>query len=139
MLRGVLLTVAVALLAAPTEASAQTLDFGVYKASVEPIFIKKREGFSRCVVCHHAGAGNHFKLEQRGPATKVSFTEEQSRKNFETVMKLVTPGKPDDSLLLIYPLAAEEGGPAYHSGGRQWPSKSDPDWQTIARWVKGEK
>ena len=40
---------------------------------------------------------------------------------------------------LIYPLVPTEGGAAYHSGGRQWPSKSDPNWQAIARWVNGQK
>ena len=53
--------------------------------------------------------------------------------------KLVVPGRPDDSHLLMYPLVPEEGGAAYHSGGRQWPSKSDPNWQAIARWVNGQK
>jgi len=52
---------------------------------------------------------------------------------------LVVPGKPEDSHLLTYPLVPEEGGAAYHSGGRQWPSKSDPNWQAIARWINGQK
>ena len=74
----------------------------------------------------------------RGRATSA-YTEEQSRKNFETVSRLVVPGKPDDSRLLMYPLVPEEGGAAYHSGGRQWPSKKDPNWQAIARWINGQK
>jgi hypothetical protein len=138
MLRGTLLAVAAALLAAPTAAGAQALDYAVYKTNVEPIFLKKREGYTRCVVCHHAAANNHFKLERRGTGP-VNFTEEQSRKNFETVSKLVTVGNPEASLLLMYPLVPEEGGAPYHSGGRQWPSKGDPDWETIARWINGQK
>jgi hypothetical protein len=134
--RGLLLAAAIGLLAAPTAAGAQTLDYGVFKASVQPIFITKRPGYTRCVVCH-AGANNNFRLERLGP--NGAFTEESSRKNFETVSKLVTPGKPDASHLLLYPLVAEEGGSAYHSGGRQWPSKSDPNWQAIARWINGQK
>ena len=55
------------------------------------------------------------------------------------VSKLVTVGKPEASHILIYPLVPEEGGAAYHSGGRQWPRKSDPDWQAIARWINGQK
>ena len=135
--RGLFLAVAAVLLAAPSSARAQTLDYEVYKASVEPIFITKRPGYTRCVVCH-AGANNSFRLE-RVPADSKTFTEEQSRKNFETASRLVVPGKPDDSHLLVYPLVPEEGGAAYHSGGRQWPSKSDPNWQAIARWVNGQK
>ena len=37
-----------------------------YKAKVEPIFLKKREGHARCVVCH-AGAGNAFRLQPLAP------------------------------------------------------------------------
>jgi hypothetical protein len=130
------LFLAVALLAAPTGADAQALDYGAFKASVQPIFVTKREGYTRCVVCH-AGANNAFRLER--PPAGGSYTEEQSRKNFETASALVVPGKPEDSRLLMYPLVPQEGGAAYHSGGRQWPSKSDPNWQAIARWVNGQK
>jgi len=135
--RVMVLAVAAALLAGSGSAWSQTLDYGVFKASVEPIFITKRPGYSRCIVCH-AGANNAFRLERLAPDGH-SFTEESSRKNFETVSRLVVPGHPDDSHLLIYPLAPEEGGSAYHSGGRQWPSKSDPNWQAIARWINGQK
>jgi len=138
MSRGaVLLTAAIALAAVPTSAKAQSLDFAVYKATVEPIFLTKREGYTRCIVCH-AGANNALRLERlRGGSN--AFTEEQSRKNFETVSHLVVPGKPEESHLLIYPLDPKEGGASYHSGGRQWPSKSDPNWQAIARWINGQK
>jgi hypothetical protein len=135
--RVILLAAAAALLAASGSASAQTLDYGVFKASVEPIFITKRPGYSRCIVCH-AGANNAFRLE-RLPEGGNAFSEESSRKNFTTASALVVPGKPDESRLLMYPLVPQEGGAAYHSGGRQWPSKSDPNWQAIARWVNGQK
>src|SRR5262245_7816364 len=128
---------ALAVLGVSGSAWSQELDYGVYKASVEPIFVTKRAGYTRCVVCH-AGANNAFRLE-RLPADSNTFTEDLSRKNFETVTRLVVPGRPEDSRLLIYPLVPEEGGAAYHSGGRQWPSKSDPNWQAIARWVNGQK
>jgi len=55
------------------------------------------------------------------------------------VSHLVVPGHPEQSRILIYPLAPEAGGDAYHSGGRQWESKDDPAWQAIARWVNGQK
>ncbi len=136
--RHVALLAVVTTLAAPGAAPAQTLDFDVYRTSVEPIFITKRDGYTRCAVCHHPVANNLFRLE-RIPAEGSSYTEEQSRKNFQVVSKLVVPGRPDDSHLLMYPLVPQEGGSAYHSGGRQWPSKKDPNWQAIARWVNGQK
>jgi len=135
--RVVLFAAAAALLAAPGAAKSQTLDFGVYQSTVEPIFLTKREGYTRCVVCH-GGSTNSFNLIRLRPGVNA-YTEAQSRKNFEVVSGLVVPGKPEDSHLLMYPLVPEEGGGAYHSGGRQWPSKSDPNWQAIARWINGQK
>jgi hypothetical protein len=135
--RVVLFAAAAALLAAPGAAKSQTLDFGVYQSTVEPIFLTKREGYTRCVVCH-GGSTNSFNLIRLRPGVNA-YTEPQSRKNFEVVSGLVVPGKPEDSHLLTYPLVPEEGGAAYHSGGRQWPSKSDPNWQAIARWINGQK
>src|SRR5256885_15672284 len=84
--------------AMPGYAGAQTLDYEVFKASVEPIFITKREGYTRCVVCH-GGANNALRLERPGPR---GFTEEQSKKNFETVVRLVGPRKPDVNALFVY-------------------------------------
>jgi hypothetical protein len=69
-----------------------------------------------------------------------SWTEEQSRANFQTVSKLVTPGNPLQSMLLLMPLAPEVGGLAdTHQGGRQFASQDDPDWKILAAWVRGQK
>jgi hypothetical protein len=132
----VLAVAAAALWAVPTPSWSQTLDYGVFKSSIQPIFITRRPGHTRCVVCH-AGANNSFRLERL--QSDGAFSEESSRKNFETVSHLVVPGHPEQSRILIYPLAPEAGGDAYHSGGRQWESKGDPAWQAIARWVTGQK
>jgi hypothetical protein len=129
--------IAAAIAAGSSAITAQSLDFDVYKARVEPIFSKPREGHARCVVCH-SEANNVFRLQAWNPQTKA-FTEEQSRLNFQVVSKLVIPGNPDRSLLLLHPLAKEAGGHEFHSGGRQFLSKSDPDWETIASWVRGTK
>jgi hypothetical protein len=131
----VFLAAAVALMV-PAPAQPQALDFDVYRNTVEPIFLARRAGHARCVICH-APSNNAFTLlPLRG---KAAYTEEQSRKNFEIVSHLVVPGKPEESHLLMYPLVPQEGGSAYHSGGRQWEGKNDPNWQAIARWVNGQK
>ena len=136
--RAVLFAAEAALLAAPAPVRSQSLDFGVYRSTVEPIFYAKRQGYGRCVVCHAPAGNNAFSLVPwRVDAT--AYTEEQSRKNFEMVSRLVVAGRPEDSRLLMYPLDPAEGGAAYHSGGRQWPSKKDPNWQAIARWINGQK
>jgi len=137
MLVSALSAVAVAL---PTVAHAQSkpvLDYGFYKRRVEPIFLDKKDGHARCVVCH-SDSNNNFHLEKLGPGENA-WTDEQSRRNFEMVTKLVNPGDPESSLLTQHPLAPEAGGHAFHSGGRQFESKNDEDWKTLAAFVNGAK
>lgn len=114
-----------------------TLDYGFYKTKVEPIFLKKKEGHVRCVVCH-SDNNSAFKL-QTLPAGAKAYTDEQSHKNFDVVAKLVNPGEPMVSRLLMHPLAPEGGGDVFHSGGRQFSSIRDPDWKTLAAFVNGAK
>src|ERR1043165_227956 len=97
---------------AVTCAFAQSLDFDYYRTRVEPIFLKKRPGHARCVVCH-AASNNAFRLQPL-PAGSTNWTEEQSRRNFEVVSRLVTPGDPTTSRLLLHPLSAEAGGDRFH-------------------------
>src|SRR2546421_10979044 len=130
------LGLALVLQASAACAGAQALDYAFFRASVEPIFLKKRPGHTRCYVCHSDRSNNAFKLEKLA-AGSTSWSEEQSRRNFEMASRLVVPGKPEASLLLLHPLAPEAGGSAYHSGGRQFATKNDPEWKTIARWVGG--
>jgi hypothetical protein len=111
------------------------LDYEFYKARVEPIFLKKKAGYTRCVVCH-SESNNFLKLEPLAHGTKT-WSDEQSRRNFEAVAKLVNPGQPLVSRLLMHPLAPEGGGDVYHSGGRQFMSTKDPDWKVMAEWVNG--
>ena len=115
--------------------SENALDFDFFKSMVEPIFVKERPGHARCYGCH-SEPGRIFHLEKlsTGP---VGWTAEQSRQNFQTVSRLVTPGNPYASLLLIHPLAVEAGGDGFHSGGRQFETQNDPDWLTLAEWVRG--
>src|SRR5438874_8582308 len=127
---------AVALCAADCRA-AETLDYGFFKANVQPIFLKKRPGHTRCIVCH-AGANNAMRLTPLN-AGATDFTDEQSRTNFETVSRIVVPGKPMESHFLTHPLQPEFGGGAYHSGGRQFETTDDPDWKAMAAWVNGAK
>ena len=132
---GLAMIVAVAAVLQAASASAQSLDYEFFKTRVEPIFLKKKPGHTRCYVCH-AESNNAFRLEKLPPGAKF-WTEEQSRKNFDTVSKLVTPGQPLISRLLTHPLAPEGGGDVFHSGGRQFMSTKDADWKAMAAWVNG--
>lgn len=133
---GMLIAFVFGLQAAPASAAEQSLVYETYKTSVEPIFLKKRPGHARCVVCH-AESNNAFRLQKLTPGS-TSWTEEQSRRNFEMVSKLVVLSDPLSSRLLLAPLAPEAGGAAYHSGGRQFSSRDDPDWKILAQWAAGQ-
>ncbi len=117
--------------------AAPVLDFGFFRARVEPIFLEKRAGHARCYVCHVDG-NNAFRLERLSPGAKA-WSEEQSRRNFEMASRLVNPGDPATSRLLQQPLAPEGGGNVFHSGGRQFASRDDPGWKTLADWINGQK
>jgi hypothetical protein len=129
-------TIAAVLLSSSAPVLGQSLDYDYFKSQVEPIFITKRAGHTRCYVCHGDRSTNAFRLEKITPGASF-WSEEQSRRNFAMASRLVVPGKPEASLLLLHPLAPEAGGSAYHSGGRQFESRDDPAWQALARWVRG--
>ncbi len=133
-----ILAVAFVLMASDAFAQDASLDYGFFKARVEPIFLTKRPGHTRCYVCHGERSNNAFRLEKLAPDS-TAWTEEQSRRNFASVSTLVVPGDPAASRLLQHPLAPESGGSAYHSGGRQFGSKDDPGWKILVEWVGGRK
>lgn len=117
------------------------LSFEVYRSTVEPIFIKPRgghgPGMSPCATCHvHAGTPLKLQPLQEDGDGGVFWSEEQSRRNFEVVSRLVVPGQPERSRLLRKPLAVAAGGAPFHVGGKFWAAQNDPDWQAIADWVR---
>jgi hypothetical protein len=134
---GLAIALAIILLATAASTAEVALDYDVYKSRVEPIFLKKRPGHGRCYVCHSEG-NNAFRLQKLSPGSS-SWSEEQSQRNFPIVAALIVAGDPDKSRLLLQPLAPEAGGLAFHSGGRQFSSKNDPDWKILAQWVLGDK
>ena len=50
----------------------------------------------------------------------------------------VVPGDPMKSRLLLHSLAKAAGGDRFHGGGKRWKSQGDPEFQTLAAWVRGE-
>lgn len=110
------------------------LDFEFFKTKVQPIFLAKRPGHARCISCH--GTGTPLRLQPLPPGS-TTWTDEESRKNFEAVRRLVVPGSLK-SKLLIHPLAEEAGGDFFHNGGKHWSSQNDPEWQTLKAWVLGQ-
>ena len=111
-----------------------SLDFEIYRIRIEPIFLKPRQGGVRCYDCHSMLV-TRLRLEPLS-AGSSSWTEEQSRRNFEVVSQLVTPTEPLKSHLLLHPLAQEAGGDPLHTGGKFWASQDDPEWKMLAEWVR---
>jgi hypothetical protein len=77
-------------------------------------------------------------LQHLSPGAKT-WNDEQSRKNFASASGLVVAGDLAKSRLLLQPLDPHAGGNPYHSGGRQFANKNDPDWKILADWVSGKK
>ena len=115
--------------------SSPSLDFEFFKTRVQPMFTTKRPGNARCVSCHAFGTPMQL---QPLPPDSGTWNDEQSRKNFDVIRLRVVPGNPEASRLLRHPLAESAGGDPHHDGGKHWASKDDPEWQTLAAWVRGE-
>ena len=110
------------------------LSYEFFKDKVQPIFLFKRPGHARCVVCHTFNNAP-FKVVRLSPGS-TTWTEEQSRQNFQLVQKVAQPGF-EGSKLVVHPLAEEAGGDPHHGGGQQFSSKDDPEWLTLKAFVLG--
>jgi hypothetical protein len=110
------------------------LDYEFFKAKVQPVLLAKRPGHARCVVCHTFNNAP-FKVVRLSPGS-TTWTEEQSRQNFQLVQKVAQPGF-EGSKLVVHPLAEEAGGDPHHGGGQQFASKDDPEWLTLKAFVLG--
>src|SRR3979411_2007536 len=100
-------------------AGVPTLDFETYRTRVEPIFLKQRQDGVRCYDCHSV-LSTRLRLQPLSPGSSA-WTQEQSRQNFETVLKLVTPSNPLKSRLLLHPPAHAAGGGTTQNRGKVLP------------------
>jgi YVTN family beta-propeller protein len=114
--------------------SQPSLDFEAYRTRIEPIFLKQRPGGVRCYDCHSTLV-TRLRLAPLLPGGS-SWSEEQSRRNFQVVSRLVTPSEPLKSPLLLHPLAQKAGGDPAHTGGKFWISQDDTEWKMLADWVR---
>ena len=119
---------------APSASTSASLDYDVFKAKIQPIFLAKRPGHARCIACH--GSGTPLRLQPLQPGAST-WNEEESRKNFEAVRRVAVPGNPN-SKLLLHPLAEDAGGDFFHNGGKHWTSQNDQEWQTLKAFVLGQ-
>jgi YVTN family beta-propeller protein len=117
----------------PSSAPPASLDYDFFKNNVQPIFAARRPGHARCISCHVSASP--LRLQPLAPG-RTTWSDEETRKNFDAVRRVVMPGSLK-SRLLVHPLAQDAGGDFYHNGGKHWSSQNDPEWQTLKTWVLG--
>ena len=110
------------------------LNYEYFKAKVEPIFLKKRPGHARCISCH--GQGTPLRLQALAPGA-ATWSEDESRKNFDVIRRVAQPGNLK-SRLLLHALEEQAGGDFYHSGGKHFASQNDTEWQILKAFVMGQ-
>jgi hypothetical protein len=115
---------------------APDVDFEFFRACVQPIFQEPLPDGLACINCHSEGAEAFVGSIPEG---RSFWNEEESQSNFRSVIRLIAPGYPTQSRLLMHPLHPEGGGDYAHNGVRRWRSQNDPEWQMLAAWVRGER
>jgi hypothetical protein len=111
------------------------LDFAFFRSCVQPVFQNPREGHIRCSNCHNAGLIGFAPQ----PADGKAWNDEEAKRAFAVITRLVVPGDPEHSRFLLKPLHPDGGGSYAHNGVRRWATRKDPEWQMLAGWVRGER
>jgi YVTN family beta-propeller protein len=113
-----------------------TLDFEFFRSCVQPVFAVPREGQIRCSNCHAAGL-----LGFAPPPTdgRASWNDMEAKRAFQLISRVIVPGDPDQSRFLLKPLHPDGGGSYAHNGVRRWQSRSDPEYQMLAEWIRGKR
>ena len=112
-----------------------TLDFTFFRSCVQQVFATPREGHIRCSNCHAGGLVGFAPPPQNGK----SWSDEEAKRAFQSISRLIIPGNPEQSRFLLKPLHPDGGGSYTHNGVRRWSSRDDPEWQMLAGWVRGER
>ena len=122
--------------AAAPQVGPKGLDFDTFRTKVQPIFLAHRGEHARCYACH--SQGTPLRLQELSPGA-TEWNEEQSRMNFQALARVVVPGQPKLSRLILMPLAHEAGGTEFHPGGKHFMSMDDPEVKVIAAWITDVK
>jgi hypothetical protein len=118
-----------------TPAPEPTLDFEFYQTCVQRMYQNPKYGQLSCQECHAGG----FTGFAPNAANGTAWTEQEARRGFEAIQRLILPGNPVQSRWLLKPLHPDGGGSYTHNGVRRWQSRDDPEWQMMAAWVRGER
>jgi hypothetical protein len=116
-------------------AAEPALDFEFFRSCVQRVFANPREGHIRCTNCHSAGLIGFAPEPQSGS----TWSDAEAKRAFQTISRLVIPGNPEQSRVLLKPLHPDGGGSYTHNGPRRWQSRDDPEWRMLADWVRGQR
>jgi len=109
--------------AAPAAAASMPeVSFEFFQACVHPIFYQVTPGGLACANCHNA-----------------EFAQADPEESWSNVERLIDPGNPTGSRLLMHPMHPDGGGDYVHNGVRRWNSQNDPEWQMLSGWVNGDR
>jgi hypothetical protein len=111
------------------------IDFAFFRSCVQPVFQNPREGHIKCSNCHNAGLIGFAPVPSDGKA----WNDEEAKRAFGVITRLIVPGNPEQSRFLLKPLHPDGGGSYAHNGVRRWATRKDPEWQMLAGWVRGER
>lgn len=111
------------------------LDFDFFRSCVQQVFATPREGQIRCSNCHAGGIIGFAPAPQKGSA----WSDEEARRAFQLISRLILPGNPEQSRFMLKPLHPDGGGSYAHNGPRRWPNREDPEWRMLADWVRGTR
>jgi hypothetical protein len=111
------------------------VDFEFFRACVQPVFANPLEGHIKCSNCHAGGLIGFAPVPQNGS----TWNDQEAQRAFSTLSRLILPGNPEQSRFLLKPLHPDGGGSYTHNGPRRWQSRTDPEWQMLAGWVRGER
>ncbi len=111
------------------------LDFEFFRACVQPVFATPREGHIRCSNCHASGIIGFAPV----PQTNSNWSDQEAKRAFQLLSRLIIPGNPEQSRFLLKPLHPDGGGSYTHNGPRRWQSRNDPEWRMLADWIRGER
>ena len=112
------------------------LDFTFFRSCVQRVFQTPREGHIRCSNCHGVGQMGFAPVPAGG---RTEWDDAEAKRAFNVITRLVIPGNPEQSRFLLKPLHPDSGGSYAHNGVRRWPNRTDPEWQMLASWVRGER
>jgi len=111
----------------------QQLIFADYQNTVNPIFDKDIEGkVCSSSGCHSIGNGSGGGLKLYPNAALDSFEMDF---NYRVAQSLSNLTNPDQSKLLLEPLAGTFSITGSHAGGDIFPNVNDPDYLTILAWI----